>query len=66
MNKRELTKDMQSFTGSGFITRTKLAEYFGKKNPRHIDKYLKGLDRVNKNYFIPDVVEAIMREAKRS
>ena len=65
MNKTELIKDMKSSTGSSFITRTKLAAYMGKKNPRHIDKYLDGLEHVGVNYFIPDVAEAIMREVSR-
>lgn len=65
MNKTELIKDMKSYTGSGFITRSKLAGYMGKTNPRHIDKFLEGLDRVGKNYFIPDVASAIMQEVKR-
>ena len=65
MNKKELEKGLREFTGSGFITRSKLASYMGKKNPRHIDKYLEGLDRIGNDYFIPDVAEAILREVER-
>lgn len=65
MNRKELTKDMQKYAGSGFITRTKLAAYMGKSNPRHVDKYLAGLERIGTNYFIPDVVEALLREVSR-
>jgi hypothetical protein len=56
---------MQKYAGSGFITRTKLAAYMGKSNPRHVDKYLAGLERIGTNYFIPDVVEALLREVSR-
>ena len=62
MTKSELVKDMQRFCGSGFITRKKLAEYMGKKNPRQVDKYLHDLPRIGMSYFIPDVAEALMRE----
>ena len=65
MNRKELTKDMQNFAGAGFITRTKFAAYMGKTNPRHVDKYLEGLERIGTNYFIPDVVEALLREVSR-
>lgn len=66
MNKRDLTKDMKFYTGSSFITRSKLAAYMGKSNPRHIDKFLQGLDRVGTNYFIPDVVDAILKEVSHA
>lgn len=56
MDKQSLIRDMRSYCNSGFITRQKLAEYMGLKNPRHVDKYLNELERVNgKYYFIPDV-----------
>jgi hypothetical protein len=30
-----------------------------------VDKYLNGLERIGTNYFIPDVVEALLREVSR-
>lgn len=60
MNKSELVKDMQRFTQSGFITRKQLASYKGKKDPHDVDKFLIGLDRVDKDYFIPDVAERLL------
>lgn len=65
MNKKELVKDMQNYTGSGFITRSKFAAYMGKENPRHVDKYLEGLDRIGTNYFIPDVVDSLLKGVTR-
>ncbi|MBR3785987.1 MAG: hypothetical protein IKJ77_06260 [Firmicutes bacterium] len=60
MTKAELIKDMQAFSGTGFITRITLARYFGKKDPHYVDKYLDGVERVGKNYFIPDVAASIV------
>ena len=62
MTKSELIKDMQKFCGSSFITRKKLTEYMGLKTPSSVGKYLYGLPRIGKSYFIPDVAEALMRE----
>lgn len=60
MTKSELIKDMRHFCGSGFITRQKLAEYMGIKKPQYVDKYLIGLPRIGRGYFIPDVAESLM------
>ena len=56
MTKTELTKSMQAYTGSSFITRIQLAGYMGYKNPSSVAKHLHGLERIDKKYFIPDVV----------
>lgn len=57
MTKAELSADLRRHGGgSGFITRKQLADYFGVSEPRAIDKYLIGLERVSgKYYFIGDV-----------
>lgn len=60
MKKNDLIKDMQAFTGAGFITRKRFADYMGKKDARDVDKYLNGLDRIGKDYFIPDVAERLL------
>lgn len=60
MKKNEIIKDMQSNIGSSFITRKKLADYLGRKDPKDVDKYLIGLDRLGTTYFVPDVVERMM------
>lgn len=60
MTKTELANDMKRFCGCSFITRKKLADYMGKKDPHAVDKYLYGLDRVDgKDYFIPDVANVL-------
>lgn len=63
MTKKELSNDLRRHGGgSGFITRKKLADYFGVAEPRVIDIYLDGLERVSgKYYFIDDVSENIMK-----
>lgn len=60
MDKTELVNDMKRTYKSAFITRQQLAQYMGKKDPHGIDKYLRGLERVDKSsFFIPDVARAI-------
>lgn len=63
MTKSELVADMRRYTGAGLINATQLARYLGKKNvDRERQKYLKGLHPVvGKYYFIPEVVESILR-----
>lgn len=63
MTKTELSADLRRHCGgSGFITRKGVADYFGVSEPRVIDKYLQGLERVSeKYYFISDVSESIMK-----
>lgn len=63
MTKSELIKDMKAFTNAGFITRKQLSDYMGKKDPHYVDKYLDGLEKVGRNYFIPDVAESLKRHA---
>lgn len=60
MTKAELVKSLERFTGAGFITRIQLARYMGKSDPHYVDKYLDGVERVGRNYFIPDVAAAII------
>lgn len=63
MNKRELTEDLKSFVGAGFITRKDLARFMNRKDPHGVDKYLVDLERQdNKYYFIRDVAESILNK----
>lgn len=61
MKKSELVKDMKSFTGSAFINRADFARYIGLQ-PKNADKYLIGLERIGRMYFIPDVAESLLKE----
>ena len=63
MTKAELREDLRRHGGgSGFITRKQLADYFGVAEPRVIDRYLEGLERVSdKYYFIGDVSDNILK-----
>lgn len=61
LNRKEVVKRLESFSGGVFITRKKLAEVLGRKNPHSVDKYLRDLPRVDKElYFIPDVADALI------
>lgn len=61
MNKAEIVKDIKEFTGSGLITRKQLSDYCGKKDPHGVDRYLQGLNPIDKKYyFIPDVVDVLI------
>lgn len=65
MNRNELIKDMQQFCGSRLITRKKLADYYGKKDPHGIDHILEPLNAVeSRYYFIPDVADSILNNCK--
>lgn len=56
MERQDLIRDMKSYVQGSFFTRQKLANYMNIKNPQNVDKYLKGLEKVDgKYYFIPDL-----------
>lgn len=61
MNRKEVIKQLESFSGGVFITRKKLTAALGRKDPHSVDKYLRDLPRVDKElYFIPDVADALI------
>lgn len=64
MERRELIRSMEKYTGCGFITRNQVAGFMGKKDPHSIDKYIHGLPKVGQSYFIPDVATSL-QEAVR-
>lgn len=60
MNRSDLIRDMKSYCGGSFITRQKLAQYIGMKDPHGVDRFLYGLERIDgRHYFIPDVAEVL-------
>lgn len=60
MDRRELINDMKTYVGGSFFTRQKLSEYMGIQNPKNVDKYLQGLERVNgKFYFVNDIATVL-------
>jgi len=64
MERQDLIRDMKSYVKGSFFTRQKLANYMNIKNPQNVDKYLKGLEKVDgKYYFIPDIASKL-QEAK--
>jgi len=61
LNRKEMIKQLESFSGGIFITRKKLTAALGRKDPHSVDKYLKDLPRVDKElFFIPDVADALI------
>lgn len=67
MKKTDLTKDLRQFNGgSGLITRAVLARFMGIANPRHVDKYLRGKDRIDgKYYLISDIAEELSHHIEK-
>ena len=64
MTKKELIEDMKRHAGSGFVSRSWLAEYLHLKDPKSVDRYLYNLQTVNSRYFIADIAENIMQQCK--
>ena len=63
MDKQTVIRAMKSYGGGAmFITRQKLTEFLGRKNPQSVDRYLSGLDRIDGMYFIPDVASRLLAE----
>lgn len=66
LNRKELVKQLEGYSGGLFITRKKLAQCMGRKDPHSVDRYLRDLPRVDKDlYFIPDVADALIASAGR-
>lgn len=63
MDKQEMIRHMKTKNNSLFITRQELAEIMGYKDPHSVDRYLRGLERIDRRYFIPDVVAVIKNNA---
>lgn len=60
MKKSELASEMKKYVGGGsFVGRKELAGFMGYSDPESIDKYLYGLDKKGRKYFIQDVAENI-------
>lgn len=66
MTKTELAKEItRANNGSPLIKLSKIAEIVGDKNPQRVKRtYLDGLERIGKCYFVPEVAEALKRNAK--
>lgn len=66
MDRQELIKSMkQHVNGASFINTTQLAEFLGQKSRDRVkSRYLNGLERVGKYYFIPDVATSIQNRSR--
>lgn len=66
MTKTELAREItRANNGSPLIKLSKIAEIVGDKNTQRVKRtYLDGLERIGKCYFVPEVAEALKRNAK--
>lgn len=55
----ELVRALEKYSGGFFIERKQLAEFMGYSDPHSVDKYLFGLKRNGRRYFIKDVANQI-------
>lgn len=64
MERQELIRAMMNHVGgASFITNTEVTRFLGLTNNTRVkNKYLIGLDRVGRGYFIPDVARKIHEE----
>lgn len=64
MSRTDLAADMKRFCdGGGFITRKKLADYMGIKDPRAVARYLHGLVAIDgRYYYIQDVANELIQK----
>lgn len=59
MERRELIYAMEKFAGASFISRNELARFLGYKDPHSVDKYIRGLPRLENRYFVNDIATVI-------
>ena len=66
MTKTELAREItRANGGSPLIKLSKIAEFVGDKNAQRVKRtYLEGLETIGKLYFVPEVAEALKRNAK--
>lgn len=62
MKRSELIKQMESFSGSGFMNRAEFSRYMGYKDPHSIDRYLFDMPRINGKYSCIDLADRLMQE----
>lgn len=61
MERREVIRTLERYSGCSFITRKQVAQFMGYKDAHSVDPMLVGIDRVGKGLmFIPDVADRIM------
>ena len=51
LNRKEMISRLESFSGGAFITRKKLAQCMGRKDPHSVDKFLRDLPKVDKELW---------------
>ena len=65
MTAKEITRELYGLTGKRpFITVRELCTVVGDSNPYRVKKkYLDGLEKVGKGYFVPEVAERLKEAA---
>lgn len=64
MIRTDIEKALRSQTSGDFVNRNEVAKALGYKDPHSADKFLKGLGRIGNRYYIGDVAERIMEDAR--
>ncbi len=65
MTKTDLVKAMRRHTrDADFITREEVRACMGYGDPHKVDRYLHGLGKIGRKYYIPEVADRIMQEIK--
>ena len=66
MTKTELAKEITRANGGNpLIKLSKIAEIVGDSNHQRVKrKYLQGLELIGNRYFVPEVAEALKKNAK--
>ncbi len=64
MTKSDVVKALRRTSGSEFISRKELASALGYRDSHSVDKYLVGLAKVGRRYYIEDVAERVTEERK--
>ena len=60
MTKTDIADGIRRNCKSEFITRQELADAMGYKDAHSVDKYLKGLQKIGRKYFVQEVAERII------
>lgn len=61
MTKVELERSMRQHVKAEFISRNELTQYLGYKRNSSVDNVLRGLDKFQSKYFIPEVAARMVQ-----
>ena len=58
MQRGNIKKCLENFCGP-LVSRQQLANFMGYKDPHSVDKYLKGLNKIENKYFAADIADVL-------